>query len=141
MSIEAAGRRVCCPIDTLANMIFIIEDDEAVRLSLIFLLESAGWQVRPFASANAFLDGASPSNADCLITDIHMPGISGLDLVRQIRKSGSQMPVIVLTGHPKPDLREIALQAGANGFAEKPVNDTELLAMIDKLQPAAVRNA
>ena len=120
-------------------MIFIIEDDDAVRQSLSFLLASAGWLVRAFASAREFRDGASPSDADCLITDIHMPGISGIELVRQLRKAGSTMPVIVVTGHPEAALREAALEAGANGFVEKPLQDDELLALIDRLVPQEPR--
>jgi two-component system response regulator FixJ len=111
-------------------MVHVIDDDEAIRQSLAFLLASANVKVTTYESATAFL-GALPGIASgCIITDVRMPDIGGLDLLRRLRELQIAMPVIVITGHGDVPLAVEAMKSGAADFIEKPFNDEVLLASV-----------
>ena len=114
-------------------IIYVIDDDEAVRQSLEFLLKTAGIAVRGFDSAKAFLEVLPQVGFGCIITDVRMPEITGIDLLRKVKEANRDLPVIVITGHGDISLAVEAMKIGAIDFLEKPFDDDHLL--------AAVRNA
>ncbi|OZA92003.1 MAG: DNA-binding response regulator, partial [Rhizobiales bacterium 39-66-18] len=121
------------PQDTFpkdALPIHIIDDDDAVRDSLCFLLECAGFKVQAHPSAGAFIDGGVPASAGCIITDVRMPGLSGVELLQYLNTRGSKIPVIVVTGHGDVPLAVEAMKLGAAEFLEKPFDDDALLAAV-----------
>jgi two-component system response regulator FixJ len=115
---------------TTDGVVHVIDDDEAVRQSLAFLLTSAGFAVRVYQSASAFLEAVKSIQPGCIVTDIRMPGISGLELQRQLGAQHILLPVIVMTGHGDIALAVEAMKAGAVDFIEKPFNDETLIAAI-----------
>ena len=112
------------------EVVHVIDDDEAVRDSLAFLLRSAKLDVRNYESATAFLDALPGLMAGCIVTDVRMPGVSGIDLLRRLRERGIMMPVIVMTGHGDVPLAVEAMKIGAVDFFEKPFDDDALLAAV-----------
>jgi two-component system response regulator FixJ len=110
--------------------VHVIDDDEAVRDSLTFLLHSARIPVRAHESAVAFLDALPGVAPGCVVTDVRMPDLSGIDLLRRLRERGNPMPVIVMTGHGDVPLAVEAMKCGASDFFEKPFDDEALLAAI-----------
>jgi two-component system response regulator FixJ len=110
--------------------VHVIDDDDAVRDSVAFLLRSARMDVRTYESATAFLDATSGQDVGCIITDVRMPGMNGVDLLRQLKARGSAMPVIVITGHGDIQLAVEAMKSGAADFLEKPFDDEALLASV-----------
>src|SRR3984957_11140075 len=113
-------------------VVHLIDDDEAVRHALAFLLTSAGFAVRAYDSAGAFLDAIPGVQPGCVVTDVRMPGMSGLELQFQLTESGVCLPMIVMTGHGDVPLAVAAMKAGAIDFLEKPFNDAVLIAVIGK---------
>jgi two-component system, LuxR family, response regulator FixJ len=111
-------------------VVHIIDDDEAIRESLAFLLESADLEVRTYESANLFLETMSQNVQGCVVTDIRMPGVSGIELLRQLRTMGVALPVIVITGHADVPLAVEAMKSGAVDFIEKPFDDDAFLSTI-----------
>lgn len=109
------------------GIIHVVDDDEAVRQSLAFLLGSAGLAVRLYDSAVAFLAGLSEVGTGCLVTDIRMPGMSGLELLNALNARGCRLPAIVITGHGDVPLAVEAMKAGAVDFIEKPFDQETLL--------------
>ena len=107
--------------------IYIVDDDEAIRDSLNLLMESVGLNATCFASANAFLDGYDASKPGCLILDVRMPDISGLDLQRILNERQIQIPIVIITGHGDVPIAVRAMKAGAMDVLEKPFNDQALL--------------
>lgn len=112
------------------RLVHIIDDDEAMRDSLVFLLDTAGLSVRSSASAKAFLKTIPDPALACVVTDIRMPDMTGLDLVRALKAAGHDYPVIVITGHGDVALAVEAMKAGVIDFIEKPFDDETLLAAI-----------
>jgi two-component system response regulator FixJ len=110
--------------------VHVIDDDDAVRNSLEFLLKSAGVDVQTYDSALRFLDAAPQLELGCIVTDVRMPEISGIDLLKQLRALGIQSPVIVITGHGDIPLAVEAMKLGAIEFLEKPFDDERLLTAI-----------
>jgi two-component system response regulator FixJ len=110
--------------------VHVIDDDEAVRESIDFLLRSAGLSVRTYDSATSFLDAAPKIGAGCIITDVRMPGLSGIDLLRRLKDMQIGLPVIVITGHGDVPLAVEAMKFGAVDFLEKPFDDDVLLASV-----------
>src|SRR5688572_27850739 len=106
--------------------VFIVDDDEAVRDSLCALLEAEGYSVEAFASANAFLAGFKQQEACCVIADIRMPDMDGLELQEEIIGRGWGLPVVIITGHGDVPLAVRAMKAGAVDFIEKPFDDEVL---------------
>jgi len=111
-------------------IVYVIDDDDAVRQSLEFLLKTAGVSVRGFDSAKAFLDVLPAIKSGCIITDVRMPEITGIDLLRHLKESGLDIPVIVITGHGDISLAVEAMKIGAVDFLEKPFDDDLLLAAV-----------
>ena len=112
------------------SFVHVIDDDDAVRESLEFLLRTAKINVRTYESATAFLNAKADSGPGCVVTDVRMPGVSGVDLLRQLKARGSTMPVIVITGHGDIQLAVEAMKIGAADFLEKPFDDEVLLASV-----------
>jgi two-component system response regulator FixJ len=112
--------------------VHVIDDDEALRDSLEFLFQAADLPVRLYESASAFLRDAPEGVAGCIVTDVRMPDMSGLDLLREVKRRGLELPVIVITGHGDIPLAVEAMQAGAQDFLEKPFDDERLLGLVRK---------
>jgi FixJ family two-component response regulator len=112
-------------------MISIIDDDDSVRESLRRLMRSVGFAVNVFASAEEFLDSDRLRNTDCLILDVRLPGMSGLELQRHLATSHSDIPIIFITSYEDDDVRARALNAGAVDYFLKPFNDENLLDAIE----------
>ena len=111
-------------------MVSIVDDDPSLRQSLANLLMSAGLSVETFESAEIFLESGSRDTTRCLVLDLRMPGMGGLDLLRRLVASDARIPTIILTAHGDDDTRRRSLQAGAVEFLEKPVKGAALLAAI-----------
>ncbi len=111
-------------------IVHVIDDDEAFRQSLAFLLQAAKLEVKTYSSAMAFLDALPDTTASCVITDVRMPGMSGVDLLRRLKELKIGMPVIVITGHGDVALAVEAMKVGAVDFLEKPFDDDVLLASV-----------
>jgi FixJ family two-component response regulator len=118
--------------------VFIVDDDDAVRRFLSGLIASVELRVEAFASARDFLEAYEPGQPGCLVLDVRMPGMSGLELQRELADQAIDLPVIILTGHGNVQLAVHAMQAGAIDFVEKPF-DNELL--LDRIQRAVAENA
>jgi two-component system, LuxR family, response regulator FixJ len=115
-----------------AGKVYIIDDDEAVRDSLSWLMQSAGIDAQTFDSAGVFLEACNERLNGCLLLDIRMPGMSGLELQAALNQRGCHMPVIVISGHADVPMAVRALKAGAFDFIEKPFNDDILLALVQR---------
>jgi two-component system response regulator FixJ len=111
----------------MGNTIAIIDDDESVRHALRRLVQSAGWKALPFASAEEFLQSPGRPPLCCLILDMRLPGLSGLELKKQLDAAGRIVPVIFITAFASEHIREQALQAGAIAFLGKPFEEQALL--------------
>jgi FixJ family two-component response regulator len=112
-------------------MISIVDDDDSVRESLRRLMRSVGFAVNVFASAEEFLDSDRLRYTDCLILDVRLPGMDGLDLQRHLATSHSEIPIIFITSYEDDEVRARALNAGAVHYFLKPFNDEDLLDAID----------
>ncbi len=110
--------------------VHVIDDDEAVRASIDFLLRTAQLSVKTYDSAAAFLKVAASIASGCIITDVRMPGLSGIDLLRRLKEMQIGLPVIVITGHGDVPLAVDAMKSGAVDFLEKPFDDDVLLASV-----------
>ena len=119
------------------RMIAIVDDDEALREGMKSLVRSLGYAVSTFGSAEEFLKSEQVSDTSCLITDLHMPGLSGLDLQDLLVGRGHRFPIIFLTAYPDEDVRIRAMKAGAIGFLCKPCSDENLLGYLNKAFKAA----
>jgi FixJ family two-component response regulator len=118
----------------LISLIGIVDDDQPVRESISSLLRSAGYKTAIFESAEAFLNSERMGEPDCLVLDIRMPGISGLELQSQLQGMKCLTPVIFITAHTNRETRTQALEQGAVAFLAKPFNDEALLAALDSTQ-------
>jgi FixJ family two-component response regulator len=107
--------------------VYIIDDDESIRKALKRLLRSAGYQAQTFASAEDFLDSTSARGQGCLILDIRLPGITGLDLQEKLASGEAKYQVIFITAHDNPQWQERARKAGAVAYLKKPFNEHSLL--------------
>ncbi len=112
--------------------VFVVDDDDAVRRGLAALLGAKGYAARTFDSAQAFLDALPAQPAGCVVVDIRMPRMSGLELQRELGRRGIALPVIVITGHGDVPVAVAALKAGAVDFLEKPFDSAALLAAVDE---------
>lgn len=112
--------------------VFIVDDDAAVRKAMQLLLRSVGRSAEIFASAEDFLDQYDSNRAGCLVLDIRMPGLGGLELQERLLAMGSAIPIIFITGHADVPMAVEAMQKGAFDFIEKPVRDQELLERISE---------
>jgi FixJ family two-component response regulator len=114
----------------------IVDDEATVGKSLQRLLRAAGFEADTFLSGHQFLELLSRRHPDCLILDVQMAGLTGLDVQRDLFARGVLFPVIVITGRDEPGVEKSALTAGAAAFLSKPINDTELLGTIRRLLAA-----
>jgi FixJ family two-component response regulator len=121
----------------LEPVVYIVDDDAGVREGLDSLVRSVGFQVRTFASATDFLRGPHPDAPGCLVLDIRMPGVSGLDLQRELTEAGVPIPIIFITGHGDIPMTVQAMKAGAVEFLTKPFREQELL---EAIQQAVARD-
>lgn len=129
----------------MSPTIFIVDDDDAMRHSLEFLLATLGQPVRSFPSAEAFLATWTPDQPGCLVLDVRMPGMSGLQLQRALNERGAPLAIVFISGHGDIPMVVRAMQAGAVVFLEKPFNDQDLLdhvaAGLERAAGAAARAA
>jgi two-component system response regulator FixJ len=119
--------------ETSTPMVFIVDDDSGVRSSIRVLMKSIGLAATPFASAKEFLDAHNPHQPGCLVLDIRMPGMSGLELQEALNDRGAVIPVIFITGHGDIPMAVEAMRHGAFDFLQKPFRDQDL---IDRIQKA-----
>jgi two-component system, LuxR family, response regulator FixJ len=118
--------------------VYVVDDDESVRGSLRFLLRSAGLESRAFGSAQEFLAVNDPAQPGCLVLDVRMPGMSGLELQQELNLRGAILPVIFITGHGDIPMAVEAMQHGAHDFLQKPFRDEDL---IERVQRALAKDA
>ena len=115
-----------------STLISIIDDDQSVREAMKSLLRSLGYAAAGFASAEEYLDSDRIRDTACIITDLQMPGLSGIDLQQRLLADGNKTPIIFVTAFPNDKMRKHALAAGAFGFLNKPFDEPTLIACIDK---------
>ena len=113
-----------------AHLVHVVDDDDAVRRSVSFALKTSGFQVRAYDSGGALLKAAPDLEAGCILLDIRMPGMDGLEVQETLRAKGVTLPVIIMTGHGDVSLAVRAMKAGAIDFIEKPFEKAVLLAAI-----------
>ncbi len=118
------------PVQT--EVVAIVDDDPLISHGLSYMLEEHGWQVDAYDSAEAFLAAFQPGRANCLLLDINLPGISGLDLLEQLRRDGHRLPVTVMTGASDIKNAVAAMKAGATDFIEKPILGPDLIDMVGR---------
>lgn len=123
-----------------APLVHVIDDDEAVRDSLTLLLRTAGFTVRAYASATTFLQSLPKQDTGCVLTDVRMPEMDGLELQKRLAELGVRLPVIVMTGHGDVPIAVGALKAGATDFLEKPFDDSQLLTAVANALAASQRS-
>ncbi len=115
---------------TCAPLVFIIDDDAAVRESIQDLLESRGMRSKSFGTAEEFLRGNQPDGPSCLVLDVRLPGVNGLEFQQRLAEAGFQIPIIFITGHGDIPMSVKAMKSGAIEFLTKPFQDQELLGAI-----------
>jgi len=120
--------------------IFVVDDDDAVRTSLRLLLKSVGLPVETFSSAQEFLDAFDAERAGCLVLDIRMPGMSGLDLQQKLNEMHAIIPIVFITGHGDVPMAVEAMQHGAIDFIQKPFRDQELIDRINQARETDQKN-
>jgi FixJ family two-component response regulator len=112
--------------------VFIVDDDSSVRRSLARLVRAAGFDVETFASAREFLARSRHDGVSCLVLDVRMPDLTGLDLQEALAAAGQRVPIVFVTGYPDARARVAGMQGGAIDFLSKPVNDRDLLEAIER---------
>jgi len=118
------------PMATAKPIVFVVDDDVWIRESLQTLLQDEGWQPETFASAQEFLDRPRPLTPNCLVLDVSLPGLDGLELQKRIAAERTDMPIIFITGHGDIPMSVGAMKAGASEFLTKPFSDEVLLTAI-----------
>jgi len=121
----------------MTDCVYVVDDDDAVRDSLAFVFESGGYRPLTFATAAEALEGIATAAEGCVVTDVRMPGMNGVELLRALRARGDNRPVIVITGHGDVPLAVEAMKAGAADFLEKPFADELLLSAVKRAMAAA----
>jgi len=129
-SIRSALHEFNGKLGVAGNLISIIDDDESVRRTTALLIESFGFRAAAFESAEKFLSSHHLNNASCLIVDVRMPGMNGLQLQSQLATAGCRIPIIFITAYDDKESRQRAIQAGAVAFLSKPFSDEQLLQWI-----------
>jgi two-component system response regulator FixJ len=115
-----------------APIVYVIDDQDAVRTALGEMLGTFGYSVQLFASADAFLEQGDFARHGCIVADVRMPGMDGIELTRELARRGIALPVILISGHADVPMAVAAIKAGAEDFIEKPVDDVPLLAAINR---------
>ena len=108
-------------------LVAILDDEAAVRIALGRLFQSADFQIEIFASGQEFLDSLSLRTPDCLVLDLHLPGLTGLDVLHAITARNVRLPAVMITGHDMPGMKERALASGASAYLLKPLDDLILI--------------
>lgn len=116
----------------MKNIVYIVDDDDAVRASVQFLLNAGNIESRPYESVTAFEAAFDPDEAGCVLTDLRMPDISGIELAKRLNQRGCLVPVIIMTGHGGQIEREEAREAGVFDFLKKPFDGDDLFDAIDR---------
>ena len=119
-------------MDNAGPIVFVVDDDEAICESLRLLIEDVGLAVKTFSGARQFLSGYDPAQEGCLVLDVRMAGMSGLELQATLREQGNEIPTIIITGHGDVPMAVQAMKAGALDFIEKPFRDQVLLDSIQR---------
>jgi FixJ family two-component response regulator len=109
------------------SLISVVDDDESIRRTATFLIQSFGFQAAAFESAESFLKSVQLHDTSCLLVDVQMPGMNGLELQSELTAAGRGIPIIFITAYENRDARRQAIEAGAVAFLAKPFNDEELL--------------
>jgi len=121
--------------------VFVVDDDAGVRKSVVRLLRSAGYRAEPFASAREFLDHwREHATTGCLVLDVQMPGLNGLDLQRELRSSSQSLPIVFITGHGDIPMSVMAMKAGAVDFLAKPFQAEDLIRAIEEAIASAAES-
>jgi two-component system, LuxR family, response regulator FixJ len=128
------------PASTPGPLVFVVDDDEAVRSSLQLLLKSAGLTSRAYASATEFLAAYDDDQPGCLVLDIRMPGMNGLELQDELNRRGAMIPVIFITGHGDVPMAVESMRRGAMDFLQKPFRDEDLIDSVHKALALDQRN-
>jgi two-component system response regulator FixJ len=115
---------------TTKGIVYVIDDDEAMRDSLNFLLDSSGYKVALFDTAQGFLDALPGLVFGCVVSDVRMPGLDGIELLKRVKTQHNPFPILIMTGHGDVPLAVEAMKLGAVDFLEKPFEDDRLTAMI-----------
>jgi FixJ family two-component response regulator len=115
-----------------ATLVYVVDDDEAMRDSLRWLLESTGYRVTAYSTAERFLSAYKPGMAACVVLDVRMPGLSGLELQQELNRRSETLPIIFITGHGDVPMAVSAVKSGAFHFLEKPFKDEQLLGLIEQ---------
>lgn len=118
--------------ETLTGTVFIVDDEEAVRDSISLLMRSVALPARTYPDARAFLAAYDPNEAGCLVLDVRMPRMSGLDLQQELNRRGLPLPILFITGHGDVPMAVEAMRAGAVDFLQKPFNDDELIRRVQR---------
>jgi FixJ family two-component response regulator len=118
-------------VSATGALIAVVDDDESVRRATRRLLRSAGFEVETYSSGQEFLDAVRYRSPGCVIVDLHMPGMSGLEMQSRLAGSGPKIPVVFITAYDDPGARDRALQAGAVSYLRKPFSEETLLEAID----------
>ena len=112
-------------------MIAVVDDEEMVRKAVVRLLEAAGYTARAFGSGREFLQFWPKNRPDCVVLDLTMPDLSGADVQRELNRAGAHLPVVIITAHDEPGVREDCMRRGAAAYLRKPVDERELLAALE----------
>ncbi len=105
----------------------IVDDEEGIRKALSRLLRASGLEAESYANGQEFLDAAAEHRPDCVVLDLHMPGMSGLQVLRKLKDAGQRLSIVVITAHDEPETRERCIDAGACAYLRKPLEDRLLL--------------
>ena len=128
-------------METSRLRVAVVDDDESVRKALRRLLRAANLDADAFASGQDFIDSLAAQVPDCIVLDLHMPGMNGMDVQQQLARSGLQLPIVVITGHDEPLARSQCLSAGAAAYLRKPLDDEALLDAIHRAAGVARSSA
>lgn len=112
-------------------MIAVLDDEESVRNAVVRLLEAAGHAARAFGSGDEFLKSWHFDRPDCLMLDVQMPNLSGMEVQNALKEAGAKFPVVIITAHDSPDVREACMRAGAVGYLCKPLDKSVLLSALN----------
>jgi FixJ family two-component response regulator len=118
-------------------VIAVVDDEESVRKAVVRVLHAAGFAARAFASGTEFLESWHFDRPDCLVLDLQMPGLSGTEVQRQLRTAGASFPIVIITAHDSPNLREECMSAGAIDYLCKPLDIRALVKAVSQVMPSA----
>lgn len=121
-----------CTSESAKGAVYVVDDEHSIRDALVFLLKAAGFDAYGFPSAHAFFERWRDARRACIIADVRMPGMSGLEMLGAMRERAIRLPVIVITGHADVPMAVRAMKAGAVEFLEKPFDDERLLQAVDR---------